>query len=434
VTGGLDADLTALAAAVEAPPETTGHRVLILLAPARPAEILVDHGHRFLDWALSHFHERIESVDLAHAHRVRLGPDRHALVLSGLVDTALGLLAAQRIQRAFSDPLMRAGSTLRLEVLAGITEIDDELDPEELARRCEVALMRAASAPEHAAFFDPRGLAGTGITRLREQIRTGLERTEFQLFYQPKVRGTDMQPVSTEGLVRWHRGGVLLMPGEFIPLVENSALVMPFTQHCVNMAIRQCADWCERGLRLGVSVNVPPGAVVGKQMVDMVEDALNIWSAPPELVTLEITETAIMSEPRRCIDSLRALRALGVRISLDDFGTGYSSLAYFRQLPADELKIDQAFTSGLGEDARARLLVDGITRLAHAFGLTVVAEGVETEEVRQLLLEAEVDSMQGWLFAPALRPGDLEIWARHFRNPQTPKLVPTGRRDGDPRA
>lgn len=427
----IDADLAALADLIEAPIEASGRRVLILLAPARPGEILVDHGHRFMAWALERFHERLDALELMHGSSIALGPDRHAIVLSGLVDTALGLLAAQKAQRAFLSPLNQAGTTLRLDVLAGITEIDDGLDTEELARRCEVALMRAADQPEHAAFFDPRGLAGTGVTRLREQIRSGLERAEFQLYYQPKVRGSDMQPLSTEGLVRWHRGGVLLMPGEFIPLVENSALVMPFTQHCVNMAIRQCADWCARGLRLGVSVNVPPSAVVGKLMTDMVEDALNIWSPPPELITLEVTETAIMSEPKRCIDSLRALRALGVRISLDDFGTGYSSLAYFRELPADELKIDQAFTAGLAEDPRARLMVDGITRLAHAFGLSVVAEGVETEEVRQLLLEAEVDSMQGWLFAPALRPGDLEIWARHFRNPETPRLVPasSGRRD-----
>lgn len=395
----------------------SGHHVLLILHPARIDEMLTDHGYAFVDGVLDCFHERIESLTLSGGRTIRIGHDRHAVVLAGLRDPDLALLAAQKIQRAFERPAHIDGQELRIEAVAGITEIAEGLEVDELARRCEVALVRAAGRAEHMSMFDPRGLESTGLTRLRQQVRSGLERAEFVLHYQPKVRGSDMHPLSTEGLVRWHRDGSLVMPSEFIPLVENSALVMPFTRHCVNMAIRQAADWSSRGLDLGVAVNVPPGAVLGTQMVDIVRDALTIWSAPPDKVTLEITETAMMEEPRRCIETLRLMRGLGVQISMDDFGTGFSSLAYFRDLPATELKIDRAFTIGLTEDARARKMVHSIVELAHAFDLTVVAEGVETEAMREILLELGVDSMQGWLFAPALAPKELEAWVGHFRTP-----------------
>ncbi|HSG90437.1 MAG TPA: EAL domain-containing protein [Pseudomonadales bacterium] len=409
--------------AIEAARAGPGRSVLVILHPARMNEILVDHGYRFLATAMDRFHARIESVPLRDARYMRLGMDRHAIILGGLADPQLGLLAAQKVQRAFEVPLSVQGHELRLEPVAGIVEITAGLDAEECARRCEVALARAEHLPERGMLLEAEGIESASVTRLREEIRIGLERAEFVLHYQPKVRGRDGRPVATEGLVRWQRGERLVMPSEFIPLVENSALLMPFTHHCVNVAIRQAAHWHQRGLAMGVSVNVPPGAIISSQMVDMVDDALRIWSTPPQLVTLEVTETSIMEEPERCIETLREMRRLGVKVSMDDFGTGYSSLAYFRDLPADELKIDRAFTFGLVEEPRARMMVKGIVDLAHAFGLTVVAEGVETEEMYRILGDLGVDAMQGWLFAPALQAQDFEHWLQD-RGTSAPVAMP----------
>jgi EAL domain-containing protein (putative c-di-GMP-specific phosphodiesterase class I) len=229
------------------------------------------------------------------------------------------------------------------------------------------------------------------------------------LHYQPKADLGSGQIRSVEALVRWqHPDHGLLGPGEFIPLAERTGLIHPLTRWVLDTALEQAARWRHAGRRLSVAVNVSTRSLLDPAFPDQVAGQLTTWQVPPDLLTLEITESAVMAEPDRALEVLGRLHAFGVGLAVDDFGTGYSSMAYLKELPVDELKIDRSFVGQMATSPSDAVIVRSTIDLGHNLGLRVVAEGVETPHAWDELTALGCDSAQGYLLGRPVPAAELE--------------------------
>jgi EAL domain-containing protein (putative c-di-GMP-specific phosphodiesterase class I) len=246
--------------------------------------------------------------------------------------------------------------------------------------------------------------------RVATELRTATEDGELRLMYQPQVAISDGRLVGTEALVRWqHPERGLLDPDEFIEVAEETQLIVPLGAWVMAEACRQAAAWQRlrpMSTQLKLCVNVSAKQLALPELVDGVSRALSDTGFEPANLCLEITESVLMTDTEFFLDGLRGLRLLGIRIAIDDFGTGYSSLAYLRKYPIDVIKIDKGFVDGLDHDgSRGRAVVAAVIDLAHALGLTALAEGVETLHQLKVLRELGCDAVQGFLFARPLSAG-----------------------------
>ena len=259
------------------------------------------------------------------------------------------------------------------------------------------------------------------IQRLRRpkvvrDVTRGIERGEFELHFQPQVEIESGQPFAAEALLRWRRNGELRTPNEFLPDVEASEAIGPLTDHVVAMALEQAGRWHAAGRPIKVSVNLSPANLRDASLPGRVGEMLDRHGVMPGMLTLEVTETAVLEEPEQARAVLDAIAGLGVSISIDDFGTGYSSLLWLRLFPVSEVKIDRTFVSDLKTDGEAYVL--GVIRLAHDLGLSVVAEGIEDESTLQQLQQLGCDVGQGYLFSRPEPPSALEPWFDEHRDEQ----------------
>ncbi|MEB3734803.1 EAL domain-containing protein [Halopseudomonas pachastrellae] len=241
---------------------------------------------------------------------------------------------------------------------------------------------------------------------MENDMRRGLERNEFILHYQPKQDLASGNLNGVEALVRWqHPQRGLVDPDQFIPLAEETGLIVDLGRRIIDLACAQIADWRHAGLALPrVAINVSGVQLIGTQLVTDLRRALSEHDIPASLLELEITEDFVMNQNREAIHLLELFRDMNIQLAIDDFGTGYSSLAYLKELPLDTLKIDRSFVAGLPGSHHDAAISQTIIVLAHNLGMSVVAEGVETPEQRQLLLEQGCDSVQGYLISAPLPP------------------------------
>jgi EAL domain-containing protein (putative c-di-GMP-specific phosphodiesterase class I) len=234
---------------------------------------------------------------------------------------------------------------------------------------------------------------------LMTELRTAVERGELEVHYQPIV-STDRTLQKVEALVRWrHPVKGMMPPGAFIPLAEHTRLVVDLNRLVLEEAVRQCSRWRGHGIDLGVTVNMTVLDLLERSFAADVERVLRAASFPPSALTIELTEAAFVKEPERVRRTLESLRALGVQIAIDDFGTGYSSLSYLKDLPVDILKIDRSFVSDLPASEASLAITAAAVELSHRLGLTVVAEGVETEAQLDCLETLGCDLIQGYLIS-----------------------------------
>lgn len=251
----------------------------------------------------------------------------------------------------------------------------------------------------------------TAPLRLVEELREALVRDQLVLFFQPKLdlRTGDLRGV--EALVRWqHPSRGLLAPLEFLPQAERYGLMRRLTDCVLAGAMEQIAGWRRAGLDTTVSVNISASNLLDVGLSEQISTLLAVHNLPPHCLMLEVTETMLMVDPVRVAEFLARLQSVGVRISIDDYGTGYSSLARLRELPVNELKLDRAFLTGIGRDPRATAIVRSTVELAHSLGMTLVAEGIETEEQRAVLRELSCDIGQGYHLARPMPGPDLLDW------------------------
>jgi EAL domain-containing protein (putative c-di-GMP-specific phosphodiesterase class I) len=242
-----------------------------------------------------------------------------------------------------------------------------------------------------------------GRLQLENALRHALPLGQFELYYQAKVDVSSGRIGSVEALIRWHhpkRG--LLLPDEFIPIAEQTGLILPIGEWVLQEACRQAREWQLKHRPLRVAVNLSAVQFRQSNLLQTIHAALSGSGLPPELLELELTETAVMTNAENSVEILQQLSRMGVLISVDDFGTGYSSMSYLRRFPIDKLKIDSSFIQGLGPDTENAHIVQAVISLAHSLKMKVIAEGVEAPEQLEQLRRLGCDQCQGYLFsAPA---------------------------------
>ncbi|GAB3462410.1 EAL domain-containing protein [Kineococcus endophyticus] len=271
-----------------------------------------------------------------------------------------------------------------------------------LLRRADTAMYSVKDSGRGGlAVHDPHAADGAADRlRLLQELRTALAQGEFRLHYQPRVRLAGGATTGVEALVRWqHPERGLLGPGEFIEVAEASGLIRELGAWVLDSAVAQTAAWNAAGVGVQVSVNISTRQLADPDLVLLVTSALARHGVPASQVVLEITETALMVDPETALSTLQVLAGLGMQIAVDDFGTGYASLTYLQRFPVHELKIDRSFVSGVVDSAPDRAIVGACVHLARSMGLVCVAEGVETDEQRDVLLSLGCDLAQGYLFS-----------------------------------
>lgn len=342
----------------------------------------------------------------------RIAADEFALIVPG--DLAAGHAAAGQVAASLSRPHSVEGREMRLTCSIGIAAYPTHGSRPRLLSHASLAMrsVKLAGGAAHAEYNAQMG------TDLREQadlvhdLRAALERQQFELYFQPKVDARSLQITAAEALLRWHhpqRG--MVSPAVFIPVAERYGLIGPIGNWVIEAACRQAAAWRQQGLRMRVAVNLSGYQMRQDDFAERIEQALKRHGIPPARFTCEITESVAMEDTRATQQAFEHLRRVGVHVSIDDFGTGHSSLASLRRLPAAELKIDRAFVSDLATSADARAIARAIVQMAHSLDLHVVAEGVETEAQRDVLVEMGCDELQGYLFAKPMTAQALALWA-----------------------
>jgi diguanylate cyclase (GGDEF)-like protein len=345
----------------------------------------------------------------------RLGDDEFAVLLRDVPDGGTALDRARALAARLERPFSVEGVSLEIGLSIGIAVSPDHGDDAAtLLRRADMALHRAKREGGGIRLFDPSDDTNDGAQlELLAQLRGAIDGGDLRLHFQPKVALRTGRTMGFEALVRWqHPERGLLGPGAFVPGAERTALMRPLTEWVLREAVRRCAGWREQGWDVDVAVNVAPATLLDPDFPARVTELLAAVQLPGSALELEMTETAAMVDPHRTAETLRRLQAMGVRVSIDDFGAGYTSLSYLKSLPVSALKIDRGFVTHLLEDGADEAVTRTVVQLAHHLGLTVVAEGVETAEVRQRLLELGCDEAQGYFFARPMEPDAVLGWLR----------------------
>jgi diguanylate cyclase (GGDEF)-like protein len=348
----------------------------------------------------------------------RLGGDEFVVVAEGLSLAAGPELVAERLLEAFGEPftLGEAGETrVHAKASVGIAT-GVRSSAEELLRDADIAMYRAKWGGKSRFLVFESGMEEQAQSRLEIEmdLQDALVNEEFFLVYQPTFDLTTMTPTGVEALLRWRRPGRgVVQPEDFIPLLEETKMIVDVGAWVLVEACRQAARW-QDGRQLGLSVNVSALQLDTDDLIDHVVAALEGSGLPAEALTMEITETALMTNAEETARRLHALKDLGVRIAVDDFGTGYSSLGHLRQFPVDVLKIDRSFVSQLAEGGEGEILLHTLVQLGKALEIETTAEGIERPQDLSLIRAKECDSGQGFLFTRPLSAQDAESFFRQW--------------------
>jgi len=340
----------------------------------------------------------------------RLGGDEFVILLDPASLTVTPELIAERILAVLREPIdINGGGARTLSITASIGIASGlRTSPDELFRDADTALYRAKESGRNRYVLFESGMHADSENHLRLEmdLREAVERQEFFLVYQPTFDLRTETVAGVEALLRWRRPGRGVVPPDlFIPVAEETGLIVPIGRWVLGQACEQAAAWHRRGHRIGIAVNVSARQLDADSFADDVRGALTRSGLDPSALTLEITETTLMRDADQTAAELVSLKALGVRIAIDDFGTGYSSLAYLRQFPVDALKIDRSFISGIAASSQSGALIHTLVQLGKTLGLETIGEGIEQASQLRHLQREQCDSGQGFLFA---RPLELE--------------------------
>ena len=400
---------------------------LLMLDLDRFKEINDTLGHQVGDSLLVEVGNRLRACLRETDTVARLGGDEFAILLPGTTaDEALQ--AVDKLLGTFKLPVSLEGVEFYVAGSIGVATFPEHGEhAQDLLQHADVAMYSAKRSQSGYALYDP-AKDEHSLSRLAmvTDLRQAVEQGQLQLHYQPILSLTSGDVVSVEALLRWHHpqhGQV--SPELVIELAEKIGLIGALTDAVIDQALAQAARWHAQGLPLHLSVNLSMHNLHDGQLADKVGAALRLHGVPGHALTLEMTESAMMSNPRLVMQVLNGLDALGIRIAVDDFGTGFSSLAYLKSLPVDILKIDKSFVFGLDEDKSDQAIVQATLSLGHNLGLDVVAEGVESREVWDLLHAMGCDHAQGYYMSKPLAPGALETWLKTRRIHTGPTTRPT---------
>jgi diguanylate cyclase (GGDEF)-like protein len=351
----------------------------------------------------------------------RYGSDDFVLVLADLADDAEVMPVLQKVLDIVQEPCLVGGQEITMTVSIGLAlGPGDGNKPEQLLMHSDAAMHRAKQngGNTYSFFEEAMNVTATEYLMVRNGIKKGISRDEFVLFYQPQIDLISGRIIGAEALVRWqHPERGLIPPAQFIPVAEESGLILPLSGWILDSACRQAVGWLRSGLQpIRIAVNLSALQFTRDCLVERVRGTLAQSGLPPHLLELELTESLLMQDHVSISETIRQLKGLGVRIAIDDFGTGYSSLSYLKRFAVDVLKIDQSFTRGVVDSNDDLAIVNAIIQMAHSLGLNTLAEGVETEEIRKLLEQYGCNDGQGYLFA---RPMPANEFAEFLRQQQT---------------
>ncbi len=385
-------------------------------------------GHAAGDEVLKAAASRLRGASRECDTVARLGGDEFVLLMEEVAGLADCARLAQRLVHELARPYDVAGRQIKVSASVGVVVYPLQGPREKLVVLADIAMYAAKRAGGNSyAVFDAQMNAGAmDDGSLQNDLRRAIEFDQLELHYQPKVRGSSGQISGVEALLRWkhpQRGEV--SPGEFIPVAERFGLVNALGNWVIDEACRQMQAWAEVGLRMRVAINLSAHQLREDDLVARIENALRRHQVEASQLLCEITESVAREDIAASQRTFEQLARIGVFLSIDDFGTGYSSLSYLRQLPARQLKIDRSFVNDLASNSDARAIVDAVVRLAHALGLMVVAEGVESDVQRDILLQLGCDELQGYFFSRPMPAAALLAWARGQSPPGSADFSPS---------
>ena len=380
-------------------------------------EVNESFGHGVGDEVILEIARRLEAT-FKHALVARIGTDDFAVLAEAVGPDDV---FAARALDVFRAPFLIGGSLLNVEGRAGIARSPEHGET-------SATLISAAQSATRTARRLVAGWAVASPTRSRDnaerlrtlgELRQALDQNELRLHYQPLLDVTSGTVVGFEALMRWQRNGELVPPAEFIPLAEQTGLIVPLTDWVVGEAMRQSAEWASVGHPVHISINVGAKAIgASSHLETVIAQAVAEHGVRASQLTIEVTETDVMTDPVQSSRTLAGIKKLGVRIAIDDFGTGYSSLSYLNQLPLDEVKIDRSFISRLQRDPQTLSIVRAAVELSHALGLDAVAEGVEDQATLERLMLMGCDRAQGYFIARPMPADAVLPWLqRHLPTP-----------------
>ncbi|QIR15498.1 sensor domain-containing protein [Shewanella aestuarii] len=349
----------------------------------------------------------------------RLGGDEFTIIFEGVNGKNSILNAANSLLDSFKTPFIINHNELYVSFSVGVAVYPDDGETiTELVKNADTAMYKAKrDGGSQVVFYDEsQSIEATERFSIGNNLFQAMKELQFELHYQPQIDLSTNRIVGVEALARWtHPQLGMISPAKFIPAAEENGLIEEIGKWSLITACQQMNLWKAQGLpSIRMSVNISGKQITSGLLVDSVKKVLNDTGINPNHLILEITESSVMQQAELAVDTLKALRALGVGVAIDDFGTDYSSLTYLKRFKIDKLKIDRSFVMGLPEDKEDAAIVKAIIAMSHSLGFSVIAEGVETETQKLFMLENGCEEMQGYLFSPAV-PADkfAELWSKH---------------------
>ncbi|NTV39131.1 MAG: EAL domain-containing protein [Demequinaceae bacterium] len=394
---------------------TTG---MLLIDLDRFKDINDTFGHHYGDGLLAQIGPRLQGCLREGDTIARLGGDEFAVLLPDIGDLQAATAIAESLRRALESPFAVEGVVLDIEASVGIVLSGEHgRNSTALLQHVDIAMYLAKSRNLGVFVYDPeldkhspRKLALLG------DLRRAIDGGELFLHFQPKISIGTGEVIGAEALVRWnHPTRGVLFPDTFVPIAEHSGLIGPMTRVILAEALAQARRWCDEGRPLPIAVNLSARNLLDDDLPQQVATLLDSYKVPASLLKLEVTESAIMSDPMGAARRLRVMADLGVRISIDDFGAGYTSLGHLKSLPITELKIDKSFVLAMGDDASDALIVHSVVDLGHNLGLTIVAEGVENAAALEQLATYGCDAAQGYFICRPIPADAFDEWFIEYR-------------------
>ncbi len=387
--------------------------VVMIMDLDRFKEINDTLGHHAGDVLLEEVARRLRDSLRLSDTVARLGGDEFGVLSLDSIDLSVAMAVAERMRAAVEQPLQIDALDLDVECSIGIALYPVHGETvNDLLKHADFAMYAAKQRGTSFEIYTPQDepVTTTQIGLVGE-FRRALDEHELVVHYQPAVALADGRLSGVEALVRWRhpRHGVLL-PGEFVPLIEQTSMIQLLTRDVLDQALRQARVWLDAGLRVPLAVNLSPRNLQDPLFPGELEEMLYRWEIAPDQIDLEITESTVMSNPKRAMEAIEQLRAIGTGLVLDDFGTGYSSLTFLRGLPVDTIKIDKSFVEHMVTSDTDRVIVRSLIDLAHDLGLRVIAEGVENELVWRELTELGCDAAQGFYLSTPRPAAELTRW------------------------